>query len=468
MDIEALTLTEAGELLRDRKLSASELTQSFLHRIATVDPALQAYTTLMPEDAMAQAKLADAELATGRVRSALHGVPIAVKDIIATRGVVTQCGMPVKRGWVPDHDATVVARLKDAGAIILGKTTTTEGAGMFHHPEMPVARNPWNPDIWPGVSSSGSGAAVAAGLCMGALGSDTGGSIRFPSAANGITGLKPSWGRVSRYGVFPLGESLDTVGPMARSAADCAAILSVIAGTDPLDVTTATDQVPDYLARLHRSTGIKGVRIGVDRAFMSKNGDPVVLALLAGAIETLRMVGAVIVEVAFPEPSELRPYIPQLAKLETALAHEALYLDHQSEYGSWLAQRIEGADRLDPIAIGRAIIARDRYKGQLAHLFTEIDALFAPVLVRPTPKVSEMLSDPQAEQSWMFTFGSIFNHARVPTLTLPCGFTPNGAPAGFQLIGPCLAEELLLSVGHAFQTVTEWHHRRPGIQQSVV
>lgn len=468
MNVETLTLTKAGALIRDRKLSARELTQVLLARIEKLDPMLHAYTTVTAEAALNQAKQADEEIAAGRIRSALHGVPIAVKDIISTRGVATQCGMPVKRGWVPDTDATVVALLKNAGAIILGKTTTTEGAGMFHHPDMPAARNPWNPDIWTGVSSSGSGAAVAAGLCIGALGSDTGGSIRFPSAANGITGLKPSWGRVSRYGVFPLGESLDTVGPMARSAADCAAILSVIAGADPRDVTTATESVPDYLARLNRSVGIKGVRIGVDRAFMSRNGDPVVLALLAGAIEALKMSGAVIVEIAFPEPSELRRYIPQLAKLETALAHEELYPGHESEYGSWLTQRIDGVERLDPLAIGRAIIARDRYKGQLAHLFTDIDVLFAPVLVRPTPNVNDIRPDPQAEQDWMFTFGSIFNHARVPTLTLPCGFTPNGAPAGFQLIGPRLAEEKLLLVGHAFQTVTEWHDRRPNMQPSAV
>src|SRR5215475_8449218 len=249
------SILEMAALLRSRQASPVEVTKDFLSRIEKFDCELSSFTTVTPEIALAQARLAEEEIAGGKYRSPLHGIPLAVKDIVFTKGIPTASGMPIHKGWVPPYDATVVSRLREAGAIILGKTTTTEGAGMFHHPAMPRTRNPWHPDYWTGVSSSGSAAAVAADLCFGSLGSDTGGSIRFPSAANGVTGLKPSWGRVSRHGVFPLAESLDTIGPIARSAEDCAAIFRVIAGMDKLDPTSLPDEVPDYLAYLEKGIG---------------------------------------------------------------------------------------------------------------------------------------------------------------------------------------------------------------------
>lgn len=238
------------------------VTRAQLDRIAALDGALGSYAQVMTEVAMAQADAAEAEVAAGRYRGPLHGVPIAVKDLCWTKGFPTAAGMAIHKDYRPADDATVVRRLTEAGAVLLGKLQLTEGAYSDHHPSVTPPKNPWNAEYWSGISSSGSGSATAAGLCYGSLGSDTGGSIRWPCAANGLTGLKPSWGRVSRYGVFALAPTLDHVGSMARSAADAGAILGAIAGSDPSDPTAVLDPVPDYLAVLGQS--VCGLRIGVD------------------------------------------------------------------------------------------------------------------------------------------------------------------------------------------------------------
>src|ERR1700678_3388938 len=247
-DLHYSGLVEVGKRIRKRELSAVEATQAQLDRIGRLDGRLKSYAHVMAASALEQAEAADREIATGKVRGPLHGVPIAVKDLCWTKDAPTAAGMKICRDNRPSEDATVVAKLKQAGAIILGKLQLTEGAYSDHHPDIEPPRNPWDATLWTGSSSSGSGVATAAGLCYGSLGSDTGGSIRFPSAANGITGLKPTWGRVSRYGVFELAASLDHIGPMARSAADCGAILGVIAGEDPKDTTTLPGAPSDYLA----------------------------------------------------------------------------------------------------------------------------------------------------------------------------------------------------------------------------
>ena len=249
----------------------------------------------MADAAMAEAEAAEAEIAAGRYRGPLHGVPIAVKDLCWTKGFATAAGMAIYKDFRPDEDATVVRRLREAGAVLLGKLQLTEGAYSDHHPSVTPPRNPWNAAYWPGISSSGSGSATAAGLCYGSLGSDTGGSIRWPSAANGVTGLKPSWGRVSRYGVFELAATLDHVGPIARSAADAGAMLGVIAGSDPNDPTALLDPVPDYLAAV--AQGVRGLRIGVDGVWNSDGVDAATQAVLSEAAEVFRSLGASIVDI---------------------------------------------------------------------------------------------------------------------------------------------------------------------------
>ena len=270
-DLRYLGLVEVGQQIHAKKLSPVEVTKAMLDRIEQLDGKLKSYAYVMADSALAEAAAAEKEIAAGKIKGPLHGVPVAVKDLCWVKGAPAAHGMTIHRDFRPTEDATVVARLKDAGAIILGKLQQTEGAYADHHPKIDPPKNPWNAELWPGASSSGSGSATAAGLCFGSLGTDTGGSIRFPSAANGITGLKPSWGRVSRYGAYELAATLDHIGPMARSAVDCGAILGVIAGQDAKDTTSVPLPVPDYLAGLPGN--LRGVTIGVDRRWTSEGTD---------------------------------------------------------------------------------------------------------------------------------------------------------------------------------------------------
>ncbi len=260
-----LSLMDVSERLRRRELTPTALTETILARIGQYDGTLKSYTTVLADRAMARAREAEDELARGFWRGPLHGVPIAVKDLCFTDFAPTTAGMFIHKDFIPHYSSTVVERLERAGAIILGKLAMTEGAFALHHPNMPTPVNPWRPEVTTGVSSSGSGTATAAGLCYGSLGSDTGGSIRMPSSACGLTGLKPTWGRVSRRGIFALSETLDHIGPMARTASDCAAMLAAIAGADPGDPTALRAPVPDYLAGL--SGGIRGLRVGIAQAY---------------------------------------------------------------------------------------------------------------------------------------------------------------------------------------------------------
>ena len=275
------SLSETARLLQTKAISPVELTQHMLDRVAAVDSNLKSYVTVTPDRAMAAARRAEAEIQSGRYRGPLHGMPIGVKDLCYTRGVATAAGTKIFSGFVPDFDATVVTRLQDAGAVILGKQTLCEGAFGPYHPELEVPLNPWNPARWSGVSSSGSAVATAAGLCFGSIGTDTGGSIRYPSAANGCVGLKPTYGRVSRHGVFPLAESMDHVGPMARTVQDAAILFDAIAGpddNDPTSLRAAVEPVQPQLAQ-----GIRGLRIGFDHRYGTENvEEETALAILQG------------------------------------------------------------------------------------------------------------------------------------------------------------------------------------------
>ncbi|MCU1340378.1 MAG: amidase, partial [Bryobacterales bacterium] len=294
-DLHYLGLVDIGRKIQAKELSPLEATKAMLGRIEKLDGKLKSFAYVMADSALADAAAAEKEIAAGKIRGPLHGVPVAVKDLCWAKGAPAAHGMTIHRDFRPTEDATVVARLKDAGAIILGKLQQTEGAYADHHPKIDPPKNPWNADLWPGASSSGSGVATAAGLCFGSLGTDTGGSIRFPSGANGVTGLKPTWGRVSRYGAFELAATLDHIGPMARSAVDCGAMLGVIAGHDPKDTTSVPLTVPDYLAGL---TGdLRGVTIGVDRRWTSEGTDGDAAKGLAEGLRVAADLGAKIKEI---------------------------------------------------------------------------------------------------------------------------------------------------------------------------
>jgi amidase len=454
------TLMEAATGIKARKLSPVELTEHLLARIERLEPYLHSYATLTPERALSQARQAEVEIASGRYRGPLHGIPIAVKDICNTAGIVTAAGMALHAGHVPASDATVVKRLADAGAILLGKLQLTEGAFVTHHPNVTPPVNPWNPAYYAGASSSGSGVATAAGLCFGSLGSDTGGSIRFPCSANGITGLKPTWGRVSRHGIFDLAASLDHVGPMTRSAADAGAILGIIAGRDPADPTSLSAPVPDYLAGF--DAGISGTRIGIDAAYNESASDPEISAVVRDVRKVLEGHGAILKEVKLPDPEPVMTAWGAYCAVETAIAHEATYPARASEYGG-LKNLIDAGRSVGGVELMKAHHARLAFAGALAGLFCEIDLLLIPTQPRADFTIAQekALFATSEGLAGFLRFVTPFDMSGSPTITLPGGFTAKGLPLSFQLVGRHLDEALLVRAGHAYQQVTEWHRKHP-------
>ncbi|GAB0117148.1 amidase [Acidisoma sp. 7E03] len=458
-----LELTEVSKRIQSGAITARAVTEAMLARIAALDGALASYALVTAEIALAQADQADAEIAAGRIRGPLHGAPIAVKDLCWMKGVPTAAGMTIYANFRPDEDATVVARLQEAGAVILGKLQLTESAYADHHPKIAPPKNPWNAAYWPGASSSGSGVATAAGLCYGSLGSDTGGSIRFPSAAQGLTGLKPTWGRVSRYGVFELAATLDHVGPMTRSAKDAAAMLAAIAGPDPHDPTALQTPVPDYMAMLEG--GVTGLRIGYPAAWVEASADGETRAVLRSAIEVLSALGAEVVEVDFPDVRQaIRDWFP-LCGVETAVAHDRTYPALKSEYGPALTGLIELGRSVSGMEYQRIVLNREDLRGRVNALMTEIDLLLVPPQGFAAPSLATMgaLGTDERLMNSLLAFTCPFDMTGHPTITLPGGFTPEGLPVGFQFVAAHGAEGLLCQAGHAFQQKTEWHKRHPDL-----
>jgi aspartyl-tRNA(Asn)/glutamyl-tRNA(Gln) amidotransferase subunit A len=467
------SLSELARLIASKQLSPVEVVQAHLDRIAAADGKLKAYLAVTAESALAAARHAEATVMAGGPLGTLHGVPIALKDLYYTRGIKTTAGSRVLGEWVPASDATVVSRLADAGAILLGKLNMHEFA---YGPEglNPHYGTPWNP--WDAVthrmcggSSSGSGAAVAAGLAVGALGSDTGGSIRIPSSLCGLTGIKPSYGRVSRAGVLPLAWSLDHVGPMCRSARDCALMLGAIAGYDPRDSTTSVLPVPDYVAAL---TGqVKGLRIGLLRSFFLESAAPEVRAAIEVCLRTLEGMGAVVSEVALSTA-------PMAAGASAAVLGSEAYAYHEP----WLRTRRQdyGEDVRQRLLIGAFFSAADYLKGQRVRTsmrdevdgaFSKLDILAGAATPFAAPAVGQdevaLGTDRVAVRSSLTRYTRLFNLTGHPAASVPCGFTSQGLPVGLQLIGRPFDEATVLRVADAFQGATDWHARRPPAVQEV-
>jgi amidase len=458
-DLPYESLTTVSDLIRRKKLSSVEVTDAILQRIAKLDGQYHSYVTVLAERSRDQAKAADTEIARGLWRGPLHGVPIAVKDLCYTTFAPTLAGSAIFKSFVPSFNATVVERLENAGAILLGKLQMTEGAYTSHHPEVATPLNPWNTNYWVGSSSTGSGVATSLGLCYGSLGSDTGGSIRFPSATCGLTGIKPTWGRVSRYGVFPLAETLDHVGPMTRSVADAAAMLGVIAGADRNDPTTYKAAVPDYLETI--GDGIRGLRVGIDRSYATDGIDDQVVAALTEAERVLSDLGATLREVRFPAYQKLVSQWIAMCSVETAAAHAETYPARQSEYGPDLAALIEQGLATKGTEIAGIALERMRFSRELSELFQTVDILLIPTMPVPTPSLELMKAygeDPSVLLS-ILRFTAPFDFSGSPTLTLPNGLDSAGMPLSMQFVGPHLSEDVLVRAGHAFQSATNW--RRP-------
>jgi amidase len=463
---EELAMQPIAELalsLQTGELSPVTLVEQALGRIESLNPELKAFNTVMAEQALKQASQAERELSAGNSRGPLHGIPLGLKDLLQTEGVATTASSKVLADWVPTEDATVVKRLADAGAIFVGKTNMTEFALSGYHPELGVPVNPWNSQHWSGVSSSGSGVAVGARLCHGAVGSDTGGSIRLPTAANGVVGIKPTYGRVSRHGAFPLSESLDHIGPIANSVEDAAIMLNAMAGFDINDPTSIDLPVPDYRAGIGK--GANGVRIGIDSKFNAQV-DPEVGAALVKVAEQLSALGAEIVDVDVTGIEEGAEHWFSLTAVEALRHHADFYPQRAEEYGPVFRSLMEHAVTCTGVDISRAYTARGRVRQLMRQVLSGVDLLLCPSMAGPAPSLAEFPPQivlPAEAVPSIVLYQAPFNFSGSPTISVPMGFSGSGLPLSLQLVGRHCEEALLVQVAHAYEQATQWHkHIAPG------
>jgi aspartyl-tRNA(Asn)/glutamyl-tRNA(Gln) amidotransferase subunit A len=471
-DIVAMTLAEVSAAIRQRQLSSLEATKACVAWIEQCQPLTNAFISLEAETALAQAAQADLEIAAGRSRGPLHGVPLAHKDMFYRSGKVSTCGSKVCRDRVATVTATVHERLTTAGALYLGGLNMSEfAAGPTGHNEyFGHCRNPWNPAHVTGGSSSGSGAAVSARMVFASLGSDTGGSIRLPAAVCGVTGLKPTHGLVSRYGAMPRCWSLDIVGPLARTAEDCALLLQAVAGPDRKDSITAGHTVPDYRAELARA--MTATRIGVPTNALFADIDAGVKAVLDESLRALRLLGAGVVEVELPDPRLIYALTNVINKAEAATIHGRWYRTRRADYSLSAVTRFEAGYHIPATQYLDATRLRARLLADFVErVFARVDVVHMPVLGIPVPTVEETeirstAKVPQLMES-ITRFTRWVNYLGLPALSVPCGFTPNGLPVGLQLMGRPFSEARLLALAHAYQSMTPWHQMVPAALASL-
>jgi aspartyl-tRNA(Asn)/glutamyl-tRNA(Gln) amidotransferase subunit A len=462
-----LSLTAVADAIAQKRFSSREVTQSCLERIAKWQPRLNAFMAIEAEAALAAADVADAALAKGKISGGLHGVPMAHKDMYYDAGRVVTCGSRIRRDFVATTTSTALQRLKDAGTIRLGSLQMAEFAygPTGHNSHYGAVHNPFALDHITGGSSSGSGAAVAARLTFAALGSDTGGSIRFPAHFCGVTGLKTTYGLVSRAGAMPLSQSLDTVGPLARSAEDCALLLGLMAGADPEDPTARVWPLPDYAASARQS--MKGLRIGVPHAYYVDDLDSDVAGVLDETIQVFRREGADVVQVELPDQRQLAAACQLVLAVEAAAFHKRWLIERPQDYGPQVLMRLQNG--LAMPAVSYLETMRWRGSALAAHnaAVAGLDAVLAPVapVAAPTIAESDVGNTPNAEaviqRLTRFTRG--VNYLGLPALAVPAGSTPGGLPIGVQLIGRSFEESVLLRIGAAFQRATDFHDRVPAI-----
>ena len=462
-DLCYLTIREAGELLKGGQLSPVELTRTFLDRIERLDGTLQAYITVLPDSAMAEARNAEAEILRGDYKGPMHGIPIALKDLYDTKGVRTTAGSRVMTDQVPSEDATTTARLRAGGAILLGKLAMHEFALGGPDPTcgFPLARNPWNLDHVPGGSSSGSGAGVAAGLCMGALGSCTGGSIRGPASHCSIVGIKATYGRVSRHGVVPLSWTLDHCGPMTWTVEDSAIMLRVIAGYDSKDPTTGQAPVPDYAASLRED--IRGLKIGVPRHFFFAD-DPLIsketLAVVDAALASLEELGAHVEEVTVPALRYAGAAQPVIMHSEAFAYHQRNLRSRPQDFG----EMVRGRFRIGGLFTGGEYVQAQRVrkvlKREFAEVLARVDVVASPTMSNPPPRFDEVdaMTTPR-----MPSFTGPYNLTGMPAISVPCGFTAAGLPVGLHLAGKPFDEPTVFRAAYTYQQHARWFERRPPV-----
>jgi len=481
-----LTIEEAHRLLKAKEISSAELTRAVLQRIQAVEQRLDAFLTVTEEEAMVQAKEADQKIAHGHCGS-LTGIPLAIKDVICTQGIPTTCGSKVLENFVPPYDASVIGKLRKAGAVIVGKVNMDEFAmgSSTENSGFKITRNPWDLTRVPGGSSGGSAAAVAADMCLGALGSDTGGSIRLPASYCSTVGLKPTYGRVSRFGLVAFASSLDQIGPLSKNVADGAIMLNAIAGYDPADSTSVPQDVPDYTAALQN--GLKGVKVGIPREYSATEGmDPEVSAAVDKAVKVIEDMGAEKVEVSLPhtEYAVAVYYVIAPCEASSNLArydgvkygvrdkdqNELIQMYRRTRsrgFGPEVQRRIIigtyclSAGYYDAY-YGKASQVRTLIMGDFKKAFETCDVLACPVAPTPAFKIGEKVDDPLT-MYLMDIFTISANLAGIPGMSVPCGFSKQGLPIGLQLMAKHFNEAMLLKVAYNFEQATEFHKKKPDL-----
>jgi aspartyl-tRNA(Asn)/glutamyl-tRNA(Gln) amidotransferase subunit A len=455
------SILEVSELLRKRKVSPVELTKNCLAQIERLNPTLNAFITVTADSALAQARNAEGEILNGRWRGPLHGVPLALKDLIDTAGVRTTAASAIFKDRIPIADAEVVRRLKNAGAVLLGKQNLHEfaygGSSMVSY--FGEVHNPWDPSRLAGGSSGGSAAAVAAGLCYGAIGTDTAGSIREPAALCGIVGLKPTYGRVSTRGVIPLSSSLDHVGPIARTVADVAALLQAVAGHDADDINSANTTVPAYLAEVRDE--LKTARIGVPRKYFYEDLDPEISAAVERALDVLRDVVSSLVEIDLEVPTDRT-----LQTAESYAYHKEFVTRCPELYQPETLRRIRRGEDLTPAEIEQSRRELETARTEIKSIFRDVDFLVTPTTPIAASLIAELKQDPdllRPRELVLLRNTRPINVWGLPAISVPCGFTSSGLPIGLQIVGPPWGEDNVLKLARAYEQATSWHKRSPKI-----
>ena len=472
MDSKDLCHLSAGELsrlIRKREISPVEVVKAHLARVKALEPALNSFITLLPEQAMEEARLAEQEIQSGRYRGPLHGIPVGLKDLFYVKGVRNTSGSKIFDHFIPNYDSTLASKLREGGALLLGKLNLHQFAygPTGENPDYGNMHNPWDTKRIPGGSSGGSASATASGQCTLAMGTDTGGSIRIPSALCGLVGLKPTYGRLSRYGITVLSWSQDHPGPMTRTVEDCALVMNAVAGYDPHDPSSANRPIPDFTQSLTKN--IKGLRVGVPKEPFEDPVDSEVEHFVRSAIELLGKLGATIHKISWPMYHESKAIASTILMAEATAYHSQLMKRQGSRLDPKVRLRLEAGLLISAVDYLQAQRARRRFYQQSCDLFKEVDLLAGPTVPITACKIGT--EEVQIGNTRMGVIPLLTQHTRpynlngFPAITVPCGFSKNGLPIGFQLAGRPFDEETVLRAAFAYEQATEWHQRRPLISK---
>ena len=459
------SIAKLAPLIQKKAISPVEVTRAYLDRIDRLNDEYLAYLTILSDEALVAAHAAEQEIVHGQYRGPLHGIPIALKDLFAVKGVRMTCGSKIMADHIADSDATVVTRLRQAGTILLGKLNMHEFAwgGTSLNPHYGTPRNPWDRTRLPGGSSGGSAVAIAAGLALGTLGTDTGGSVRIPASLSGIVGLKPTYGRVSRFGVYPLSHSCDHVGPMVSTVADAAVLLYAIAGPDPNDPTASAAAVPDYTATLKED--IRGLRLGVPQAYFFEDIEPAIREGVQAAIQHLSGLGATVEAVSIPSIQHVVASSTAIIAAEAYEIHARTMQTRSQDYGADVRTRLLLGACVQAAQYLKAQRFRSLLRQEMLDLLGRVDALVTPTTVLAASRIDQptvTIGDKEFPVAAHIARATRpFNMTGLPAISVPCGFTSDGLPIGLQLVGRPFEEATVLRLAYAYEQSTAWHTRRP-------